>query len=55
MLVIVLRYAQGLCEDQLFLLQLLPVQRSPSNSGFSGVDALRKRLEELKGSARESQ
>lgn len=30
----------------------VPVQRSPSNSGVSGVDALRKRLEVLKGSAR---
>jgi hypothetical protein len=50
-----LRYAGGLCEDHLFLLQFLPIQHSPSNSGVSEVDALRKRLEQLKGSARESQ
>ncbi|PNF34799.1 Protein mini spindles [Cryptotermes secundus] len=35
--------------------ELFPVQRSPSNSGFSGVDAMHKHLDELKGSARESQ
>lgn len=35
--------------------ELLPIQRSPSNSRVPGMDALRKRLEELKGSARESQ
>jgi len=40
------------CEGKHFLLQFAPVQRSPSNTGLSGVDALRKRLEVLKGSAR---
>ncbi|XP_069680440.1 protein mini spindles isoform X4 [Periplaneta americana] len=32
--------------------EFVPVQRSSSNSGISGVESLRKRLEALKGSAR---